>query len=250
MNENPDSKPTNPPPLPKPEEPPKRPNNRYEFAPMQGERNLPSVLEAILKKPGRLVWELTNGKAGSVAAALLLITVTSLMIYGVVAGSLSGGSQLWIAPVKIVLGSLLSLFICLPSLYIFLCLSGADARLRQVAGLAVAGACLTALLLLSFAPVVWVFSQSTDSVAFMGGLQIILWVVATGFGLTFLARSTSISGAATGSNLTVWMLIYMVVSLQMMTAVRPILGKSETFLPTTKQFFLGHWGEVLMKETE
>ena len=250
MNENSDPKPT-PPPIPVTEPAPKPRPDRYEFAPMQGERNLPGVLENLLKHPGRVVWELTSGRPGSVMLALLLLTVVSLGIYGVIAGSLSGGSQLWIAPVKIVGGSLLSLFICLPSLYIFLCLCGADARLRQVAGLAVASACLTALLLISFAPVAWVFSQSTDSVALMGMLHLIFWVVALWFGLGFLKRSAVLSQTnLNGGNLPVWMLIYIVVSLQMMTSLRPIIGRSETFLPTSKQFFLAHFGETIMNETD
>ncbi len=85
-------------------------------------------------------------------------------------------ARLWVAPVKIVGGSLLNLFICLPSLYIFLCLSRANARLRQVAGLAMASACLTALLLINKAPVAWVFSQSSDSIAIMGILHMVFWV--------------------------------------------------------------------------
>jgi hypothetical protein len=31
----------------------------------------------------------------------------------------------------------------------------------------------------------------------------------------------------------------------MTTALRPILGKSDTFFPTEKKFFLGHWGDCL-----
>ena len=39
------------------------------------------------------------------------------------------GNQLWIAPAKLALGTILSVLICLPSLYIFACLGGIDARL-------------------------------------------------------------------------------------------------------------------------
>jgi hypothetical protein len=31
----------------------------------------------------------------------------------------------------------------------------------------------------------------------------------------------------------------------MTTALRPILGKSDTFFPTEKKFFIGHWGDCL-----
>jgi hypothetical protein len=33
--------------------------------------------------------------------------------------------------------------------------------------------------------------------------------------------------------------------LQMMTALRPVIGTAETFLPTKKKFFLTHWMETI-----
>ncbi len=41
------------------------------------------------------------------------------------------------------------------------------------------------------------------------------------------------------------MLIYIVVSLQMMTAIRPIIERPDTvLLPAAKQFFLAHYGSI------
>jgi hypothetical protein len=37
----------------------------------------------------------------------------------------------------------------------------------------------------------------------------------------------------------------MLVALQMSTALRPLLGRADTFLPTEKQFFLTHWGDCM-----
>jgi hypothetical protein len=31
----------------------------------------------------------------------------------------------------------------------------------------------------------------------------------------------------------------------MTTALRPIIGTADTFLPTQKQFFVSHWGDCL-----
>ncbi len=219
--------------------------NRYEYAPLAGKYGLLAVLEALLKQPGRIVWEVSHGRVVSMGAVLALIALFSLAIYGVVVGSLTGGEQLLIAPAKIALGTFLSLLICLPSLYIFLCLGGADVHLRQVAGMLVASACLSALLLISFAPVAWVFSQSTDSAGFMGFLHLLFWMVALIFGLGFLSKGTALVKPSQKGNLTVWIMIYAVVSLQMMTSLRPIIGHSETFLPEQKQFFLAHWADVL-----
>ena len=66
---------------------------------------------------------------------MLFVSVVCSLIYGVVAGTFSGGTQLWAAPVKIAAGLMISALICLPSLYIFTCLSGSQARLVEVCGL-------------------------------------------------------------------------------------------------------------------
>ena len=105
---------------------------------------------------------------------MLLFALVGMALYGVVVCSFSGGAQLWIAPAKIALGTILSVGICLPSLYIFSCLGGIDARLRTVSGVFFAAVALGALLLIGFAPVGWIFSQSTDSAAFMGALHLSL----------------------------------------------------------------------------
>ncbi len=218
---------------------------RYDLDPMDVSPNPLNVIEALLKRPGRMLFELCGGRAGAVVLALLLPTTLGLLIYGVVAGSLTGGDQLWIAPAKIVVGSGFAALICLPSLYIFLCLSGADVGAKTVGGMLAASVCLTALLLVGFAPVAWVFSQSTDSVAFMGGLHLVFWLVAVIFGMRLLGDAGRRVWSGGGGGLGVWMVIYIVVSLQMMTAMRPIIGSADTLLPTEKQFFLTHWVETM-----
>ncbi len=41
------------------------------------------------------------------------------------------------------------------------------------------------------------------------------------------------------------MVIFLLVCLQMTTALRPIIGTSEHWLPKEKKFFLAHWSENL-----
>src|SRR5256885_11130618 len=45
---------------------------------------------------------------------------------------------------------------------------------------------LTTVLLIGFAPVAWVFSESTKSLPAIGALHLIFWLIATYFGLRFL----------------------------------------------------------------
>lgn len=198
-----------------------------------------SALDALLKRPEILLDRLRHDRGGWIVATLGLFALGALALYGVVVGSLTGGMQLWAAPLKIAVGTLLSVLICLPSLYIFTCLSGIDIRLRQLVGAMTAATCLSALLLIGFAPVAWVFSQSTDSIALMGTLHLLFWIIGIFFGLRLLHRMAGENGGL--GHLRIWSLIFIVVSLQMTTALRPIIGTAPTLLPTEKRFFIVHW---------
>jgi hypothetical protein len=204
-----------------------------------------AVIEALLKYPGRIIHELQNNWRAALAIWLLLLALSGMAAYGVVVGSFSGGAQMWVAPVKIALGTLLSMLICLPSLYIFACLGGVDAPLRTVSGVFLGAVSLAALLLIGFAPVAWIFSQSTDSVAFMSALHIGLWAIGIMFGLRLIEAMGRLLNGSTRSHLKLWGSIFIVVCLQMMTTLRPIVGASEHFLPGEKKFFLAHWMETV-----
>jgi hypothetical protein len=144
---------------------------------------------------------------------------------------------------------MISAGICLPSLYLFTCLSGSQARLIEVGGLLAGLLMLMTILLIGFAPVAWIFSQSTESLAWMGTLHLIFWFVATLFGVRFMKAGFSHANAKSHAGLNVWIVIFLLVALQMTTALRPILGKSDTFFPTEKKFFVGHWLDCLKSPT-
>jgi len=203
------------------------------------------AIEAILRQPRRVMFQLRQPDAGKLIAIMIFVSVVCSLIYGVIAGTFSGGTQLWAAPVKIAVGLMISALICLPSLYIFTCLSGSRARLVEVCGLLAGLLMLMTILLIGFAPVAWIFSQSTESLAWMGTLHLIFWFVATVFGLRFLETGFSHSNARSHAGFHTWVIIFLLVALQMTTALRPILGKSDTFLPTQKQFFGTHWADCL-----
>jgi len=204
------------------------------------------AIETVLREPRCVLFQLTQPQQGRLRRDLVFVTLVSSFIYGLVVGTFSGGEQLLAAPVKIASGLLLSAMICLPSLYIFSCLSGARARLSEVCGLLIAFLALMTILFIGFAPVAWVFSQSTTSVAAMGALHLLFWFIATGFGLRLLERGFRHHGAHDGM-MRIWTLIFLLVALQMTTALRPIVGTAPTLLPRTKQFFIAHWMESFQK---
>lgn len=174
---------------------------------------------------------------------LAFVGLGAFTLYGLVIGSFSGGQQWIAAPLKVGGGALLCGVICFPSLYIFTCLMGAEVSPRGVAGVLFAMLALAGLLLLGFAPVAWVFSQSTESVGFIGTLHLLFWFIAASFGLRLFRFMSTTVGMVGGIHLKVWSVVFVLVCLQMTTALRPIVGKSADWLPKEKRFFLMHWVE-------
>jgi hypothetical protein len=202
-------------------------------------------IEALLRQPRRVMFQLRQPGAMKLAGSMLTVAILCSLIYGVVAGSFSGHEQWWAAPVKISVGLLLSTLICLPSLYIFACLSGSQARLAEMAGLVAGLLLLMTILLIGFAPVAWLFSQSTQSLAWMGFLHLLFWIISTVFGVRFLSTAFAHSNARSSAGLNTWVVIFVLVALQMSAALRPIIGRADTFLPEEKKFFVSHWFDCI-----
>jgi hypothetical protein len=244
-----------PPPFP-PQIPPTAPPPVTPRAPGENpEDRLPitspiTAIEAILRQPRRVMYQLRQPGAGALMFYLMAIAIVCALIYGVIVGTFSLKEQLWIAPVKVAGGMLVSALICLPSLYIFACLSGSQARLAEIFGLVMGMLMLTTILLIGFAPVAWLFSQSTNSINWMGTLHLIFWLIASLFGLRFLNAAFSYSHAKSNAGFNTWVVIFMLVVVQMTTALRPIVGTSPTFFPKDKKFFLSYWAECLREGAE
>jgi hypothetical protein len=219
-----------------------------ERAPISG---VVGAIEAILRQPRRVMFCLKEPNPGGLITALLAIAITCSLVYGIIVGTFSGAEQLWAAPVKIAVGLMISTLICLPSLYIFSCLGGSQARLVEVFGLVAGLLALMTVLLIGFAPVAWVFSQSTKSVFAMGILHLAFWLVATIFGLRFLLAGFTHFNAKSFAGVQVWVVVFLLVAMQMTTALRPIVGRANSFLPAAsdKKFFVNHWMDCIDAET-
>jgi hypothetical protein len=233
-----------PPLLPSPGAPPLVSAEQAEREPISGTLG---AVEALLRQPRRVAYWMREGGAGRLTLTLFLVTLVCSLVYGLVVGSFSMKDQLWKAPLKICAGLFLSAFICLPSLYIFACLSGARVRLSEVGGLVAGALALMTILLIGFAPVAWIFSQSTESVPAMGALHLLFWAIATYFCARFLQDGFSHLGGRP-AGLRLWFLIFLLVMIQMATALRPLVGTADTLLPTEKKFFMTHWMEQLRKK--
>ena len=206
--------------------------------------DMKSLFEALLRRPYALIPRLAEPGHGATRrfAATALV---SFLLFGLVLGCFAKHEQLWAAPVKITGGLLFASVICFPSLFIFTTLAGARVSFSQLAACLAGALALAGLLLLGFAPAIWIFAESTDSFGFMGLLSVAAWLIALFFALRFLKVLVFATGGTQNGPIFVWCLVFLLVSLQMTTSLRPILGHSDTFLTQEKKFFLQHWADTM-----
>ncbi len=222
--------------------PPPLPATTSPEPPLAENPDTKTLIDALLRRPMVLV-----SRVGErwITLRLASAAIGSILVFGLVLGCFAKQQQLWAAPVKLGMGLGIASLICFPSLYIFSALAGGRGTPRDLATCLAGSMALAGLLLLGVAPAIWVFAESTDSLGFMGFLAITAWLVALAFAMRLLGLLTKANGAISRGPLAVWAVVFTLVTLQMTTTLRPILGHSEQFLTNEKKFFLQHWTETI-----
>ena|SRR5689334_8131349 len=206
------------------------------------------LLDQLLRSPGALLARLERPDAGRCLFLLALIAFVGHAAYGLVVGSFSGGAQWWAAPLKITLGTFLCGAICFPSLYIFVSQSAAETHTRHVLGMLLGMLASTGVLLAGFAPVAWIFSQSSNTVSLLAPLHYLVWFVSLVASVRFLKAGLRRWNAKRGALTGLWLVIFVVTCLQMTTSLRPILGSKERLFDPERKLFLLHWGQTVFWE--
>lgn len=219
------------------------PGRRADDAPRELPMTTLALAEALLKSPARVLDALDTRP--EVLARLVALAGGALAVSGVGVASFAGDLQLLAVPLKLTLGTLLCAVICLPSLHVFSCLSGASQTLRQTFGALVMGVALMAVLLCGFAPVVWVFAQATSSVAVVGALHLAFFLVSAALGLSLTRRALSALNDAPIGASGPWCLMFVAVLLQVATTLRPLVGPFDGVVLHERMFFLAHWATCL-----
>jgi len=221
--------------------PPLNPDHQ---APIPAGPGIRDLFEALLRRPAQLADHKICEESGTLLK-FGLIALGSMLVFGFVLGTFAYGQQLWAAPLKLGAGLLFAGLICFPSLYIFSSLAGSNASAARMGGLLGGMLALAGLLLLGFAPALWIFAQGTASFGFIGFLALASWLVALGFSFRFIRTALRQTGATQAMPLLIWFSIFLLVTLQLSTTLRPILGRSENFLTSEKKFFLAHWLDTM-----
>jgi hypothetical protein len=200
-----------------------------------------NVVDLLLREPSALLARFDGSGRPRLFALLLALALGGHCVYALVMAGFAGGLQWWAVPLKVTASVVLCGAICFPSLYILVCLSGARARLQQVAGMLFAFLALSATFLAGCAPIAWVFSQSSTLVSFIGAVHLLVWLISIFASARILARGLRHWRARHPEWATLWLMIFVVTSLQMTTVLRPMVGPATRLFEPERQFFLVNW---------
>jgi len=219
-----------------------------------------AVIETILRNRYHYFSEIREGIGlQEKMRAMLVSSVAFLAVYGAVMGSTHSLWQTLSSAVKLPVLFLATLIVCSPTLYFFNVLFGSRQSLTQNVALMLTAISVTAVLLLSLAPITLFFLLTTSHYQFFKLLNVAAFAVAGGMGVLFLSQGMRVV-AASGQDgasarrvvLRLWILVYGFVGSQMAWTLRPFIGapsiKFELFRQLGGNFYaniLASIGEVL-----
>jgi asparagine N-glycosylation enzyme membrane subunit Stt3 len=202
-----------------------------------------AILDALLRSPARLLGAVRETRGTT--ARLLIIGVIGLAATGLAMASWSGGMQLAMVPLKLAVLAVLAALVCMPSLHVLSALSGGGQSIKETLGALSMGVALTAVLGLALAPIAWVLSAATSSMALAGTLYLAIFLIAAGFGLGLVRRALATSAGTHVRGLGAWSFMFVIVALQLATTMRPLVGPFDGVWLHERTFFLAHFVDCL-----
>ena len=202
-------------------------------------------LGELLRAPGE-VMGFADGRAHywRLAVFLALVSAVGCALFGFAIGSFVDLKVAALDAAKMVGIAAFSFVLCFPTLYVFATISGSK---LSAARLAVIGLVCTATLgslLAALSPILWLFSVSTENVAFIVVLSCFLAALSLVFVMSPINAAAEKEVVANRAGLHLWLIVFAIVAFQTVTLVRPMLAPIGTpRTPEGKCFFLMHFGK-------
>jgi len=159
--------------------------------------------------------------------SMVVSTIIYLALYGLVMGISNSWQQALMSAIKLPVLFLVTLLICLPTLYFFNLLYGSQLTFGQTAALIMAAVTVTAALTLAFASITLFFWLTVPDYEFFILLNVGVLAITAWWGLSFLRqgmRHIQRVAPAARRILAVWVAIYAFVGTQMGWALKPFFG--------------------------
>jgi hypothetical protein len=219
-----------------------------------------AVIETILRNRYHFFVEIRDGIGlGETMRAMLVSSLIFLALYGAVLGSTHSLWQTLSSAAKLPILFLATLIVCSPTLYFFNILFGSNQSLTQNFALIMTAITVTAVLLLSFAPILVFFMLTTSGYQFFKLLNVMIFTICGIVGVMFLSQGMRIVSAAGKEGVSarrwvmwLWVFVYAFVGSQMAWTLRPFIGapsmKFELFRQLGGNFYtniLASIGEIL-----
>lgn len=208
-----------------------------------------STLITLLRDRSVFLEEVRNNtKVDSKIVSLIVSSSLFFAIYGAIIGASSGWQQMLISTVKLPALYLLTLLICLPTLYFFDILFGSQATFKQYTVLSLTTISVISVLLFSFAPVTLFFLISIRDYHFFLLLNVAIFAL-TGFigvqlfyrGIRNVMSFDEKTPQIRQRLLLFWLVLYGLVGSQLGWTLRPFFGAPgepfQLFRPIESNFY-------------
>ena len=196
-----------------------------------------NVLMQLLRDRSNFLSEIENHKyIDKKIISLLVSSSLFLALYGAITGSTHGGLQIISSAFKLPALYLLTLLICLPTLYFMDIVLGSKRTFSQYVALLLASMAMISVMLFGFAPVTLFFRLSIDDYWFFLLLNIIILGFTGVVGVRFFYKSMIAlmekeSAGKISANrhklIKAWLFLYGFVGSQLGWTLRPFVGTPE-----------------------
>ncbi len=163
--------------------------------------------------------------------ALLISSSAFFALYGAIIGSFSGGLQMVASAIKLPALYLITLAICLPTLYFFDVITGSRRSFGQYLALLLASMSIIGVMLFSFAPIILFFRLSINDYRFFQLLNVVIFTITGLVGINVFYRSLiyiNEQDSESPKNRTTmirgWLVLYGFVGSQLGWTLRPFFG--------------------------
>ena len=219
-----------------------------------------SVVGTLLRDRQTFLEEIHEGrKLKTKISALLLSSFCFFAIYGAIIGASHSPLQILSSTIKLPALYLITLLVCLPTLYIFNVLFGSKQTIGQHFTYLLTAVSVISLLLCGFAPVTLFFLITVNDYNFFLLLNVAIFALTGVLGVSFLYKimrpiaseksDKSDEGVKIRTNiLKFWLVLYGFVGSQLGWTLRPFFGSSgqfELFRPREGSFFTGVWNALM-----
>jgi hypothetical protein len=177
-------------------------------------------------------------------------------IYGIIVGSFHSPWQAISSAIKLPAPYLITLLVCLPTLYIFNVLFGAKESIAQHFTYLLTAVTVIAVLLCGFAPVTLFFLITVNDYSFFLLLNVAIFALTGILGVSFLYQIMKpVSDGDTTEGIQVrtsilrfWLVLYGFVGSQLGWTLRPFFGSPGAFVLFRERegsFFSGVWNAII-----